>query len=304
LSLVPLTSDSTAAIRYVIGIDGGGTGTRARLTSSRSEVLGDGEAGPSALGQGIEAAWTNILKAIGGAFGAAGLAGPPPDECALGLGLSGANVRARYDALLRIANSFGRIALDTDAYTTLLGAHEGRPGAVVAAGTGSVGEALSRDGTRVSVGGWGFPVGDEGSGAWLGLHAIRRAHHALDGRAPSGPLVQAIRHVAGDTRDALLAWCEGAGQNEYGRLAPLVFDADSTDPWAAGLLDSAARSLEEMAAALDPEGQLPLVVCGSIGRRLEPRFAAPIRARLVQPAGDAVDGALCLIRGELERAAR
>jgi glucosamine kinase len=303
-----VTSHSTVAIRYVIGIDGGGTGTRARLTSSRGEVLGNAEAGPSALGQSIEAAWANIQKAIGGALHSAGLAVPPPGECALGLGLSGANVRTRYDALLRIANPlanpFGRIALDTDAYTTLLGAHGGRPGAVVAAGTGSVGEALRRDGTRVSVGGWGFPVGDEGSGAWLGLQAIRRAHHALDGRASSGPLVQAIRSVAGDTRDALLAWCEDAGQHEYGQMAPLVFDADAVDPWAAGLLDAAARSLEEIAAALDPEGQLPLVVCGSIGRRLEPRFALPIRARIVQPAGDAVDGALCLIRGELERTAR
>ena len=299
-----MTPNPTVSTRYVIGVDGGGTGTRARLTSTQGEVLGNAAAGPSALGQGIEAAWTHILRAIDGAFSAAGVAAPPPHECALGLGLSGANVRTRYDALLRIANQFGRIALDTDAYTTLLGAHEGRPGAVVAAGTGSVGEALRHDGTRVSVGGWGFPVGDEGSGAWLGLHAIRRAHHAFDGRAPSGPLVEAIRRAAGDTRDALLAWGEGAGQNEYGQLAPLVFDADAADPWAAGLLDAAARSLEEMAAALDPDGQLPLVVCGSIGRRLEPRFAVPIRSRMVQPAGDAVDGALCLIRGELDRIAR
>ena len=223
---------------------------------------------------------------------------------ALGLGLSGANVRSRYEALLHIASDFGRLALDTDAYTTLLGAHGGRPGVVVAAGTGSVGEALRRDGTRASVGGWGFPVGDEGSGAWLGLHAIRRVHHALDGRAPSGPLVQAIRRVAGDTRDALLAWCEDAGQNGYGQIAPLVFDADAVDPWAARLLDHAARSLEEMAAALDPEGQLPLVVCGSIGRRLEPRFAAPVRARIVPPEADAVDGALRLIRNDLERNAQ
>jgi glucosamine kinase len=299
-----LTPHSAAAIRYVIGIDGGGTGTRARLTSARGEVLGNAEAGASALGQGIDAAWANIVKAVGGAFHVAGLAPPQPGECALGLGLSGANVRSRCDALLRIASDFGWLALDTDAYTTLLGAHGGRPGAIVAAGTGSVGEALRRDGTRVAVGGWGYPVGDEGSGAWLGLHAIRRVHHALDGRVPSGPLVQAIRRVAGDTREAALAWCEDAGQNSYGQIAPLVFDADAVDPWAARLLDDAARALEEMAAALDPEGQLPLVVCGSIGRRLEPRFTVSVRARIVPPEGDAVDGALRLIRNELERTAR
>ena len=143
----------------------------------------------------------------------------------------------------RRAPPFAHIALDTDAYTTLLGAHEGRPGAIVTAGTGSVGEALHRDGMRVAAGGWGFPVGDEGSGAWLGLHAMRETHRAIDGRGPVGPLVGAVLAIAGTTREALLAWCDRPGQNAYAELAPLVFDAAATDPFAG----ASARSRRALA---------------------------------------------------------
>jgi len=294
-----LTSSRSKEIDYHVGIDGGGTRTRARLASAQGVVLGFGAAGPSALGQGIEQAWRHIAQAVDLAFADAGLAPASRECCALGLGLAGANVQQRCKDFFDRAPAFAEIALDTDAYTTLLGAHEGRPGAIVAAGTGSVGEALRRDGLRIAVGGWGFPVGDEGSGAWLGLRAMRETHRAIDGRASVGPLVGAVLAAAGTTREALLGWCERPGQNAYAELAPLVFDAAGTDPFAARLLDRAARSLEEIAAALDPEGALPLAVCGSIGAQLLPRFAASIRARCVDPAGDAADGALRLVRQAL-----
>jgi glucosamine kinase len=290
-------------IRYVIGVDGGGSGTRARVASLDGAMLGAADAGPSALGQGTAQAWTNVRHVLDAAFSRTELR-IDPAQCALGLGLSGANVARRREAFLAAAREFEHIALDTDAYTTLLGAHRGEPGAIVASGTGSVGEALRRSGLRVSIGGWGFPVGDEGSGAWLGMRAMRRAHHALDGWAPVSPLVHSVWDVAGSTRESLLGWCERAGQHAYARLAPLVFDAAGTDPWAASLLDAAVRSLESIANALDPDGTLPLSVFGSIGTRLQPRLAARIRARCVAPAGDAIDGAMRLVRQTIGLTAR
>ena len=295
-----MSSPSSASIAYQIGIDGGGTGTRARLVSAQGAVLGFGASGPSALGQGVDQAWEHVTQAIDAAFADAGLAPAPRERCALGLGLAGANVPRRCGLFLARAPSFAQIALDNDAYAALLGAHEGRPGAIVAAGTGSVGEALRRDGIRVAVGGWGFPVGDEGSGAWLGLRAMRETHRAIDGRAPVGPLVSAVLAAAGTTRETLLAWCDRPGQNAYAELAPLVFAAAGADALAAALLDRAARSLEDIAAALDPERELPLAICGTIGRQLLPRFHPAVRARCVEPVGDAADGALRLIRQALE----
>src|SRR6185503_621643 len=109
-----------------------------------------------------------------------------PQHCVLGLGLAGAVAPHLAAAFFRAAPDYALIVLETDARTALVGAHEGRPGAIVVVGTGAVGEALHADGRRISVSGWGFPVGDEGSGAWLGLRAMREAQRALDGRAKAG----------------------------------------------------------------------------------------------------------------------
>jgi len=288
-------------IRYLLGVDGGGSGTRARLAAPTGAPLGFGEAGPSGLSQGVEQAWANVLQAVRCAFDAAQLQAAPAADCAIGLGLAGANVGARREAFERAAPPFARLVLDSDAYTTLLGAHEGRPGIVVAAGTGSVGEVLRTAGTRATASGWGFPVGDEGSGAWLGLRAVREAQRALDGRAPLGPLARAVLRVVGPSREALLAWCDGAGQHKYAQLAPLVFDSEPSDPAAATLVVRAAAELEAVALALDPQATLPVVVTGSVGRRLEPRLSAALRARCVAPAGDSADGALLLLRQALAR---
>ncbi|MBI3369818.1 MAG: ATPase [Burkholderiales bacterium] len=283
------------APRFALGIDGGGSGTRVRLADARGRQLSESEGGPSALGQGIEPAWVNIQRAIARAFAAADLATAEPSDCAIGLGLAGAHSPARARAFLQLAPAYGRIALDTDAGTALLGAHGGEAGAIVAAGTGSVGEALRRDGRRISVGGWGFGIGDEGSGGWLGLAAMRLAHAALDGRMPTGALARAVWRVAGGQRDALMDWCAQAGQHGFAQLAPLVFDWAEGDPAAGHLLDQAAEALCDIARALDPLAELPLIVTGSIGLRLAARLPREIQIRCVAPQGDAMAGALRLV---------
>jgi len=283
-------------VRYIIGVDGGGTGTRARLADATGRVLGQGEAGPSALGQGVDQAWRHVQQAVVRAFEAAALPLAGPQQCVLGLGLAGAHVGLRRDRFVAAAPPYALVVLNDDGTTSLFGALRGEPGAVIAAGTGSIGEALWPDGRRLTVGGWGFAIGDEGSGAWLGLRAMRLAHRAQDGRCGAGPLVRRLWQLAGSSREALLAWGEQAGQAGHAALAPLVFEMESEDPAAAALLRDAVQALESHAAALDPSGRLPLVVTGSLGQRLRPRLAPELLARCVEPAGDSADGALLLAR--------
>jgi glucosamine kinase len=291
------------AAPYLIGIDGGGSATRARLTDGAGRGLGDGVAGPSSLSLGVKPAWAQIELAIARCFASADLPVAPPHDCALGAGLAGANFKDQAQQFLRISGRFAHVALATDGATLLLGAFGGRPGVVVAAGTGSVGEALRRDGSRVSVGGWGFPVGDEGGGAWLGLGAVRAAQWALDGRAARGALAEAIYQRIGAQAEDILAWCAEAGQGAYAQLAPHVFAAADADPAAAALLRAAADSICAMADALDPAGDLPVALSGSIGLRLMPYLPARLAARLQEPEGDAVDGALLLVRNAVAAAA-
>jgi glucosamine kinase len=283
-------------VDFLIGVDGGGSGTRAMLARRGGPVLAEGEAGPSALGQGIAPAWTAVLQAIRVAFERAGIPVPPWKRCALAAGLSGVSNPPWRDKFVAQDKGFGKLIAETDSFVMLVGAHAGRPGLIVAAGTGSIGEVWRADGSRDTANGWGFPVGDEGSGAWLGLRAVSLAQCALDGRMQGGPLVEAVLAHCGESREALQAWCDNAGQFAYAQLAPLVFETQHSDPEASQLLDSAARALDATALALDPNGALPLVVCGSIGQRLVDRLSPDIQARCVAAAEGPAAGALTLIR--------
>ena len=288
-------------IKYLLGVDGGGTGTRVLLATRGGALLAQASAGPSALGQGVAAAWRNILSGAQQAFQLAGLAVPAWSQCALGAGLSGVHHQPWCDDFVASNPGFARIAVENDAYIALLAAHGGLPGAMVAAGTGSVGEALYADGTRHQVSGWGYPAGDEGSGAWLGLRAMSHAQEVMDRRLPTGPLAARIHQQCGGHRDALQAWCATAGQNEYAQLAPTVFTSAASDPAAEALLVQAAAAIERMAAALDPQAALPLAMCGSVGRQLLPRLASATRARCITSPQDAVYGALTLVHQSLEK---
>lgn len=275
--------------RFWVGIDGGGTSTRALVADAEGRILGRGEAGASALGQGAEQAWRHIGEAIA----RAGVAGLALRDCALGLGLSGTGVPAQLSAFLAADPGVARLCIVTDGMVALLGAHGGQPGALLISGTGSVAEALLPDGSRRMTGGWGWQIGDEGSGAWLGQQAMKLAQAAYDGRAAAGPLVQSVWRQAGTTREALLGFCAQAGQGGYASLAPLVFEHED-DPAAAALLAEAARALDVLGTAVHPT--LPLALAGSIAQRLAPRLSPALQARRVEPQGEPVAGALWLIQ--------
>lgn len=286
-----------ADIHYAIGVDGGGTSTRARVVHRSGVVVGEGKAGASGLMQGTPQAWRHIAEAI--AFAVQGCLQadwpqPEPANCALGLGLAGAN-NADWNAECLAANpGYTRLVLESDAVTALLGAHRGAPGALVIMGTGAIGLALQANGERTTAGGWGFPCGDEGSGADLGLQAVNLTQRAVDGRHVHTPLTRDIYEALGSTPATLLAWCGAARQFEYASLAPKVFAHAEHDAEAAQLLARAAQSLESLATALDPAHTLPLAVAGSIAQRLLPQISPAIAQRVVPAQGDAMDGALAL----------
>ncbi len=314
-----------AALPFRVGVDGGGTGTRARLQDASGRTLGQGAAGPSGLSQGIGQAWQHVQQALAAAFNEAGLPAPLPATVALGLGLAGAEVAALRTDFLAANTGYAIGLLENDGITQLAGAHAGRPGIVVSAGTGAVAAAKLADGSVHRCGGWGWPAGDEGAGSWLGLQAVRALQNALDGRSAAGPLSVAVAGAIGPDAAAVQAWSAQAGQHACAQLAPLVFAAaEQGDAQAQALLQTAAAELARLADALGrlrgPGGpdapsalnalgaqtavapDLPIVLNGSVGTRLTARWPPALRARLVQPAGDSADGALLLLRAALEAA--
>ncbi|MGZ2743311.1 BadF/BadG/BcrA/BcrD ATPase family protein [Burkholderia stagnalis] len=279
-------------ILYAIGIDGGGTGTRAVLADRQGRVLAQGRGGPSGLGLGIERAWASIGAACADAFTQAGVAFDW-SQCALGCGLAGVN-NAGWLAAFRAQAPLDALAVESDAYTTVVGAHGGAPGLIVALGTGSIAAALDAAGACRIAGGFGFPSGDEASGAWLGMRALAYAQQALDGRAPRDAFAGALLAETGAAdRDALVAWSCDANQTAYARLAPLVI-THRTHPYAAALIAQAGDEIGKMIDALDPGHALPVALCGGLADALAPAVPARHAARLRAPLEDSAHGALRL----------
>ncbi|MBR8156870.1 ATPase [Burkholderia cenocepacia] len=281
-----------AALLFAIGIDGGGTGTRAVLADRHGCELAQGRGGPSGLGLGIERAWASIGAACADAFTQAGLAFDW-SQCALGCGLAGVN-NAAWLAAFRAQAPLGALAIESDAYTTVVGAHGGAPGLIVALGTGSIAAALDAAGACRIAGGFGFPSGDEASGAWLGVRALAYAQQALDGRVPRDAFATALLAETGaQDRDALVQWSCDANQTIYARLAPIVF-AHRTHPVARALIAQAGDEIGKMIDALDPQQALPVALCGGLADALAPAVPARHAARLRAPLDDSAHGALRL----------
>ncbi|NPT42044.1 ATPase [Paraburkholderia sp. 1N] len=287
---------------FLIGIDGGGSGTRVVLGDAQGRELAQAASGPSGLGLGVERAWQAIEAGCASAFAGAGV---PLDwsRCVLGCGLAGVNNRDWLAAFRAQAPAVAGLAVESDVYTTLLGAHGGAHGVVVALGTGSQAAVLDGNGECRVAGGFGYPSGDEASGAWLGLRAIVHAQQALDGRAPNDDLAQALlAHTGAHDRDSLVVWLCEANQTAYARLAPIVI-AHRTHPFAARLLGEAGVDVGKMIAALDPSATLPVALCGGLGAPLREYVPEIYQARLREPLADSAHGGLQLAQREAVRIA-
>jgi N-acetylglucosamine kinase-like BadF-type ATPase len=178
--------------RLVVGVDGGGTRTRAAVLNG-AQILGEGAAGPSnPLRVGIDKGATAIREAVDKACAAALI--QRDDLIAAGVGLAGIrrkDVRTRMHDTLVQTLGIKNIELVSDGDIALYGATDGRPGVVVISGTGSIAVGMNRQGKRAYAGGWGPVAGDEGSGSWIARRALQSVARATDGRGPKTALTAA-----------------------------------------------------------------------------------------------------------------
>ena len=214
-----------------------------------------------------------------------------------------------------------RVHVSNDALIALWGALAGREGVAVLAGTGSIALARSADGREARSGGWGYLLGDEGGGYWLGRQAIAAYLGWLEGRAPSGALVDLVGQAIGrrvQTVPEVIAWVSAAASHvsRLASLAPLVSGAaDAGDDSAVDILSRAGQALAELAVSaarqLWPDAMTEcraIACCGGVwaaGRALEAPFAATLveglpRATITPPLLPPVAGAVLLAMGAAE----
>lgn len=280
-------------MRTLIGIDGGGTGCRAAIAGLDGRVLGRGAGGSANIMTDPDGALTNILAAAQAACADAGLPESTIAEASAVLGLAGANI-GDYAAKLAAALPFAESLIDTDALIALHGALGEGDGAVAIIGTGSV--FIARQGEVIrTVGGWGFMVGDLGSGARVGRALLQEALLAHDGVHPGSALTDEVLRRFENDPQSLVEYAHMAKPGEFGTFAPLVFDhAERGDPIGRALVEGATRSVEEALDAIMPAGGDRLCLLGGLARRYRETLGERYQALLVEPRGDALAGALAM----------
>jgi glucosamine kinase len=279
--------------RFFLGVDGGGSKCRARIRDESGALLAEAVGGASNIYQDFEGAIANIVAAASEAAEAARLA---ITDLHAGLGLAGIVTSVAAERIQAANLPFATVTADNDAFVACIGAFSGDNGGIVIAGTGSIGLGLV-DGQRHMVGGWGFQLGDHGSGAWLGHHAVRRAALALDGLLQPTGLIDAVLARSGRTRQALSRWSEDAVPKDYAAFAPLVFEhAAKADVQGMTIVIEGAAAISKLGHALLARGAQRLCLLGGLSQVYPPYLDADVRAALVPAQADAVDGAIMLAR--------
>ena len=280
---------------YLLGIDGGGTQCRARLTDAQGRVLAEATGGPANVWSHYDAALNCVGELTDRVFSLAGLAPQALAQTAMVAGLAGANVASVQARLASWQPACAALQVVSDVEIACAGAHGGAPGAVFIIGTGSQGAAW--DGERFTLlGGWGFALSDQGSGAELGRRALRLALLAHEAIIAPTAFTHQLMAQSGDSPETMLLWTRTATPADWARVVPQVFAAaESGDHHAADLLHQTAADIGLMVRrliALSNNGRVALM--GGLATPIQRWLDDDIQARLTVPQGDALSGALTL----------
>ena len=279
--------------KFFLGVDGGGSRCRVRIRDVGGKMLAEALGGSANVYQDFDKAFATIVKTSQEAAAKAGLA---LADIHAGLGLAGLITSADGERLLKLHLPFASVVADNDAAAACLGAFNGQDGGIVIAGTGSIGFGLV-EGQRHMVGGWGFALGDHGSGAWVGHHAARRAALVIDGLLQPTPLIEKVMAVAGNNRKDLTEWSETATPKDFAQFAPAVFQcAASGDVLGMTIVIEGASAISNLGRALIARGARQLCLLGGLSQVYLPYLDADVRRAIVAAKADAIDGAILMAR--------
>lgn len=291
---------------FFIGVDGGATKSLIRIEDEAGNVVGQAASGPANIRISVTSAWQSIQDALEKALQTIGIFPDNHHIFHAGMGLAGVEVVEAYRAFLNHHHPFATLVVASDADTACLGAHGGKDGAIIIAGTGVVGWQIQK-GYTTKVGGYGFPHDDEGGGASLGLSAVKITFQWLDGRLPASLLAQTIyAHFAQD-KHYFISWANQANSTAFATLAPLVIEAAKRgDETAIALLQEAAYAMDRIgnaliAAQLPNSTPLPCAMIGGIAPFLEPYLGTALRSRLRPSLSSPEAGAVLLVRRYLKQ---
>lgn len=274
----------------IIGIDGGGTKTVGILTAATGERIARAEAGPSNYHVvGEEETQAVLAKTIATLFEQADL--PPTSDTAFCLGMAGLGRAEDRGVIGRICDALGlgknRI-LTHDAHIALVGGIGKPEGIIIISGTGSIVYGINAHGEEARAGGWGYLLGDEGSGYDIALKGLQAVTRAADGRTePTVLTTLVLEKLDLDAPSELIRWTHAASRDVIAQLAEVVFRAaERGDRRARQIVTTAADELARAASVVLERlafTEPPHIVLSGGNLVHQPLFVEELRGRLTVP---------------------
>lgn len=311
--------ESTRVRKLYLGVDGGGTNCRVRLADENLVTLAEVTNGRSNLQlEGGDPAFRAISDGTRDVFAAANINFAETANTYACFGMAGGRMHTAREAFAARPWPFAGVKVHDDIDIAHAGALGGQDGAVIIVGTGSAGLAFV-GGERFQVGGWGFQVGDQMSGAILGRELVRTAVEAQDGLVPSSPLTEAVIAELGGGNQAVMTWSFGTEKNvkivgedgskdhddlligrapaEYGKfMRLLVSHYEQGDPVAVRLMELQFSYIENYANWFKARGAAKMAIVGGFGARLFPLLQKRFGDFVALPLYEPLHGAVLLAR--------
>jgi N-acetylglucosamine kinase-like BadF-type ATPase len=228
----------------VLGIDGGGTRTRAAIISAGNRIAHCESGSIKRLRVGAEAAEANLRALLKEVFSQCGRTSVQAACC----GVTSASMPGTREWITAIFDEFNIQCSEVvgDDVIALDAAFRGGPGILQIAGTGSNTVGRAPDGSSESAGGWSSRLGDEGSGYWIGVNSLRRALRAYDREQPT-QILKRVGEIWGTPDiDSLINLGDSTHGPDFAALAPAINDlAEAGDAVAIAVLRQAASDLAD-----------------------------------------------------------
>lgn len=276
-------------MRKIVVVDGGASCCRlAAFSESGDELARVSLDKHASLSMGVLSAWQHIAQGLD-LLGQRVSRHDCSQPIRLVMGLAGSLQQQRRKEFLAHVSPEYQVTLVTDGYAQLMGATKGKPGICISIGTGSVLHWLDEQGQSGMAGGWGFPVGDYGSGAWLGMRAVQCYIESRDAHDFTSSLIMALQHTLGTEVSQVQTWTTQTRATVFARLAPVVFEhALMGDTLARSLINEAVTHCLQLISKAPPA--LPVHVVGGIGDQLREQLANALPGRVRCADQDALHG--------------
>ncbi|MCG7570809.1 ATPase [Pseudoalteromonas sp. CNC9-20] len=278
---------------YVLAVDGGGSKTALAVFNRNGEVIASEQGAGSSLSYDLQLSCERMMQQVASIMNTTAI---PAHHTQCIIGVAGAGNPYNRAALLQRLKTFAfaDTRVTSDAVTAALGANLGAPVACVALGTGSVGARLDSHGQLQLVGGWGFTLGDGGSGARLGAMAVQALMQAVDRQQPLHGLIATIAKDVGETRAEISAWVRQATAKEFATLSERVWPHANHCPIASEILARHKSAVLQLIADTRQDTELPVMLLGGLANKSK-QLLSDSEQRIIMPArGNALDGAWVL----------